>query len=191
MVGDPYNNSKRRGLRQELQQLTDTYIGDRSHEQIGLIEDLSRTHPHSISLVVEAKPDEESSYRFTCHEFAFDLRESPEIHGIASLYTDIYPSPDWVTWMVENRLVGRHQEEAQDGDLVIYFRGGVAKHSGIWRAGLLRSKWGTCHLWDHGVFEVPANYGDDVRYFERPSREDCIRWFLEYAEIRKNEWYGA
>jgi hypothetical protein len=46
----------------------------------------------------------------------------------------------------------------------------------------VRSKWGMVHLWRHVLQEVPAGYGDRVRFFQRLPAERCVELFLEYAE---------
>ena len=53
------------------------------------------------------------------------------------------------------------------GDFVIYFNGVTVRHSGIWMGGRVQSKWGTGHLWEHALHEVPLRYGDEVGFFLR------------------------
>jgi hypothetical protein len=47
-----------------------------------------------------------------------------------------------------------------------------------WR---LISKWGGFPVYDHRLEEVPASYGDEVKFFEAPSEGIGLEWFLEYA----------
>jgi hypothetical protein len=44
------------------------------------------------------------------------------------------------------------------------------------------SQWGQFPVYEHDVSEVPARYGDEVRYFEMPAQGEPLRLFLEYAK---------
>jgi len=70
-------------------------------------------------------------------------------------------------------------EQAEEGDHVLYF-GQQLEHAGKVCAGMVESKWGKGHLWQHGVYEVPQRYGDIVRFFRQVSREDAIAAFREF-----------
>lgn len=52
----------------------------------------------------------------------------------------------------------------------------------------MESKWGTGHIWQHGVYEVPDCYGDTVRFFRPFSREMALQALLDFypgARIEK------
>ncbi len=40
---------------------------------------------------------------------------------------------------------------------------------------------GLSHLYEHGVLEVPAKYGDEVKYYSSISKDLALKHFLEYA----------
>ena len=51
--------------------------------------------------------------------------------------------------------------------------------------GRVESMWGTYPVYDHGLWEVPAAYGNDIRYFARPQQADALGLILAYAETLK------
>ena len=63
----------------------------------------------------------------------------------------------------------------------MYFAGDQLKHSGVFRAGRVTSKWGGAHTWEHDLFDVPTNYGDQVRYFRRVPRSLILEAYIAYA----------
>jgi hypothetical protein len=176
------NNSE---LRERLQAITDSCSGQNDlQKQVGLIVALYASHPHSISPIGEAQPGKPETYRFNCHEYAFDLRGSSEIKKIAVQYHSIFPGRDYVAWLIENVLTEVTISEARDGDFVVYFSNDQIMHTGVWTSSKVRSKWGLAHLWEHGLYEVPASYGNTVRFFRKLAREQCIAAFVQYAEGR-------
>ena len=73
--------------------------------------------------------------------------------------------------------------EPEVGALVVWFDDERRPtHAGVWSGTRVRSKWGTAHLWQHGLFEVPESYGDDVAFYVRPAREVVLAEFKRYTE---------
>jgi hypothetical protein len=54
-----------------------------------------------------------------------------------------------------------------EGPIVIYLRDGAPEHAGRWGGAAVISKWGAAgtHIWQHALWDVPASYGDDARFF--------------------------
>ena len=169
-------------LRWGLQRITDTYIGDQIGAQIKLILDLRSEHTHNIGLVDEAIPAEESTFRYNCHQHAFDLRNSAEVEEIAAVHPMIFPSAEYVSYLMDNLLTDVAATEADDGDHVVYLDEDAVKHTGILRSGKVESKWGLGHLWEHGTWEIPISYGNEVCFFKKASRSECVAAFVHYAE---------
>jgi hypothetical protein len=48
--------------------------------------------------------------------------------------------------------------------------------------GEVLSKWGEFPVYQHGLWEVPASYGQDVKYFRLPNEEEVLRLFQEFAD---------
>lgn len=178
-------------LRKRLQEITDTYVEGKSGEQPRLVSDLAKIHPHSIRLLELKDPENPKSLRFNCHEYAFGLRNSSKVEKISFTYQDIFPGPDYVTWLIARVLTEINFREVQNEDVIIYFSASGVTHSGIWRDMKITSKWGECHLWEHGVYEVPLCYGSDLLFFKAFRVEKCEESFIRYAKLKGQEIYPS
>jgi hypothetical protein len=58
----------RKGLREQLEEITDRYADDRVAEQIPRIAELNARFPHSISLLHAAIPDKPETFQFNCYQ---------------------------------------------------------------------------------------------------------------------------
>ena len=182
---DPLREDNNPVLRQNLDTITTDYIGDRVGEQLQLMAAVGREHPHAISLISEARPSQPEKSRFTCFQYTFELTDPPpEIVRIATLYGHVYPSAEFVQFLIDNYLTEIRAGEVHDGDVVLYLANGRIKHAGKADGGFVVSKWGTAHLWKHRLFEVPLAYGSQVRFFRPIAREDSVSAFIDYAEDR-------
>ncbi len=74
-----------------------------------------------------------------------------------------------------------------DGSLVVYFCGDVPEHIGVMRGRRVVSKWGRNPVYNHGLFEVPAEYGDEIRYYQKPPEQFITTGFIEF--VRSHERY--
>jgi hypothetical protein len=92
----------------------------------------------------------------------------------------IFPNAAYVTSLIATVLI--ETDNPADGDFVVYFQDGMVKHSGIWAGGRVQSKWGTGHLWEHALHEVPLRYGDHVRFFRAVPTEQCVAAFVTFAQ---------
>ena len=173
------------GLRERLDAMIETYKAETVGGQILAVAELETEFPHRIRLMCEAIQREPETFKFTCFEFALDLRGSREVRRIAADQPNgspLYPSPEFVEYLIAERLGEVLAQDASPGDLVVYSDGTRTTHAGVLVApGLVISKWGLMHVWVHGTLEVPARYGSDVRYFKRLRRGECVEAFLVFA----------
>jgi hypothetical protein len=177
---DPPTNA----LRQDLQRITDQYVGNEGvPRQPGLIEQLRSDSAHRITLEKPAVPGRPETFNFTCYQFALDIKDSAEIRSIAhkSGHCDAKVGNRFAYWLVREKLIERPHENVSDGDLIVYLDDRRAKHAGVVRGDRIVSKWGTSHMWQHAIHEVPGSFGDEVRFFRRPEQAMVIDWFREYA----------
>ena len=73
-------------------------------------------------------------------------------------------------------------DEAREGLLVSYFVGAEWKHVGVIAAsGRITSKWGTYPLYEHDVAEVSEEYGEEIKFYERPSPAEALSLFIKFA----------
>jgi hypothetical protein len=117
----------------------------------------------------------------TCVTWALGLLD--EYRGMCKeLQTfGVKPGAEFVHWMVdEGKLV--EVETPRPGLLALYFDGEVWKHMALLAAhDRLVSKWGKQSVFDHGMAEVPAEYGNVVRFFAKPEPDQAARMYFDYA----------
>lgn len=179
-LGDPE-------LREALDRITDQFIDKDVSQQVAEVRKLIGLG-HRISVQSQVSANEPDIPRYTCFQFALGLKDPPRlIITIATLYPKVYPSAEFVEYLVANHLTEISKDEIQDGDVVLYYRDGTAAHAGLVKGGLVISKWGCGHLWLHDFYEVPARYGNDLRYFRPITRGEAQLAFLRYAELKTGE----
>jgi hypothetical protein len=131
-------------------------------------------HPHDIRYVCLPRPS-------TCGMYALGLTGNERYNTIAYDY-ELYAGPDFFYWLLEQKLEALSRRARHC--LALYFAGEEWKHVGIVQNGRVRSKWGTFPVYDHPIAEVPANYGNNVRFYRMPAGDAGLAWFLEYARAR-------
>jgi len=172
-------------LRAALDEITSQFTGDDVGRQIALIRDLGAQYSHSITPAAEAVPSDPSTFRYTCFQHAFELIDPPlAVVDIATLYPAVYPSAEFVEYLIAQHLTEVRVEDTHDADLVVYWADAGIRHAGKVRERLIFSKWGTAHMWSHGLFQVPASYGNTVRFFLPISRDESVEAFLAFAESK-------
>ena len=86
------------------------------------------------------------------------------------------PFADWLV----RRLTPIDRPEP--GCLVFYFRSKQWAHAGRFvRCGAVVSKWGMFPAYEHGMWEIPLSYGDEVRCYQMPGEHEVVRLFLEFG----------
>lgn len=142
-----------------------------------MIEEIAKAHPHSIVYV-------ELPELSTCAPYALGLWNDPTYEAIRLYFwPQLFAGRDFMEWAIENRFA--EIAEPRVGCLAMYFTGTTWQHCGVVSAdGRVVSQWNNCPVYSHALFEIPAEYGDVVRYFEKPAAESALGWFTEYAEQR-------
>ena len=146
-----------------------------------LLEDIGRECLHSIRIAHSRHP----IGRYTCLMHVFDFTEKPEYIAIADYGLGrVFAGVDFAHRLIEKGFLTEvSQAEAENGDLVAYFREGNFKHVGLWQPnGRVLSKWGVGHLYDHALFEVPESYGTAVRFYDALSYEAAYELFVQFAQ---------
>ena len=130
--------------------------------------------------------------RYTCLVHALGFTEKPEYISIASMPgTNVFAGKNFAEWLLTTKsLTEVSPHEAYAGSMVMYFDD---THD-FTHVGLLvtnnrvQSKWGTLGLYEHGLFEVPSNYGEVARYFMPLPYDEAIELFYEFAKIEGIEF---
>lgn len=160
-----------------------------------LLEQLSLKHKNTIARLPIDDGISCEQEDFMCFEYALRLVFSAEYLGIKEfeLRTRIHPigaSAEFMIFLLERQYLSEIEEEnAERGDLVVYFEEGKPTHAGILKESRrVISKWGKGLLLEHQLFEVPAIYGNECRFFKRPEVAACEDAFIEYAETMGREF---
>ena len=154
-------------LRAELE-LEGLAIGE--HRQ--KIEEIGRRISHTITFV--------EAGRAPCIPYALGLVARRAYWSIAER-TGVQAKSDFMEWLL-SRL--EELDEPASGALVVYSNKGQLTHVGTIRgAGKVISKWGWFPAYEHGLWEVPASYGNQVKFFRKPDEEEALRLFEEFAGV--------
>ncbi len=163
-------------LRKALEALECAPIGQHRAK----VEKLADIHSHGIQFV-SYKPGD-----LTCVAYTLGLSYNRTYRSLADwasrgeIDQSVYAGSVFMTWMLDGRL--QEIAEPHAGCLVCYFADGLWKHIGVISAeGRVKSKWGTFPVYEHALAEVQESYGDEVRFFERPSPQDVLALFLQFA----------
>jgi hypothetical protein len=165
-------------LRAELQRLTVPPEGaDLSwlDAQIREIEALNERIPHSVQLHERCSP---AIGEANCFMFALGI-EADAVRD--KCLGQVFPGKRFVEFLLANE----HLCEVEGGPIAIYFRNGVPEHAGTWDGDTLVSKWGGggSNIWRHALWDVPASYGNEVRFFAPlPTAVDLYRsWATDHG----------
>jgi len=168
-------------LRQRLSEMTESGTEPSTHA--AKLAAISEEFPHTIKPLKFQLPEN----RYTCGMYVFDFSEDPDYLEIAGLgLPHVYAGPAFFEWLLTGELLEKtDQQSVQDKDFVMYFEKGKWKHVGFWRLDdRVESKWGLGLLYNHGQWEVPSHYGDEIRFFRSVSPEAGIEHFIRYAQSR-------
>lgn len=165
-----------KNLRIRLFEITDNGIPG-THSK--LIQQLRSEIPHAVQMQESPTAIE----RYTCVMHAFDLVENSkyiDIVDAAPAY--VFASLDFLQGLIVHEQL-RPRDYSEKGALIVYCENNCAKHIGTMVASdRVESKWGTGHLYEHDIWEVPAQYGTEIRYFEPIDSENALDAFIGYAK---------
>ena len=172
-----------RELRQELSRLTyppqDAGL-EWLDVQIREIAALNKRHHHSVVLHT---PSSDATAKMSCFTCALDI--DPD--AISDMCLEkIFPGAEFVSTLMRGAL--RTTDRADAACIVVYLDSvGSPKHAGKIRGGgRITSKWGAgrTHIWEHGLWEVSTEYGDEVRLFKRPPQGWAVQRYLAWAKAK-------
>jgi hypothetical protein len=165
-------------LRQRLCEMTES--GCQPHEHPTMLMQISRELPNTIRV----RESDRAPQSFTCGMHTFGFESCPEYAEVAA--QGVFAGLQFFTWLTATgRLVEVDDHQPSENDLVMYFDGGKAVHVGrVVSSGRVISKWGVGLMYEHGLSEVPKNYGDEVRFFRSIEPDVALEHFLDFAEER-------
>jgi hypothetical protein len=159
-------------LRQELDQITGLQFPT-SYAQA--LSQLSQNLGRPIRIV---PTDMQHLKTFTCFAFALGLARIQRYQDLVRAHLDgALVNSAFVSTLLNGNEIHEINFGALSCDnVVFYFSSGTLMHAGLIISpdGLVRSKWGGNEIHDHGIWDVPASYGDEVRVFEAPEADRVL-----------------
>jgi hypothetical protein len=154
--------------------------------QLVRLEELRAEYGHTVTAMSTAT----SNLRFNCVIYALQVEENAELYRMLLALTygpqkdlDVSMDTGFIGWLVEARAIAEVQPAR--ADLAVYSHDGKHTHIGrVLSTGRVRSKWGTAHLYEHALLEVPSSYGDTVQYLSCTDVETVLNEFHAYAKSK-------
>ncbi len=178
-------------FRKKLQNIADKYI---CKEQTQAILELYKTYAHSIKVVEEAIQGKPETFKYNCCMHSFNINHRNPNNKIMlrskqefdkNNETEIFVGVKFVEFCLSQEyLCEISLNKVKNDDIIIYFdENSYLQHVGKIKNGRVISKWGKSgNLYEHSIWEVPIDYGADVKYFEGISEGDFEKYFIEYAK---------
>ena len=176
----PQGLSKKKGgdrdLRAELERATKLQVVDDYNNEIDRLRGIYR---HSVT--VAAPPHHRSS----CYAYALGLSQHPDYLRIAKTGVPglaVISGPFMRHLRAIGVLAHRGGRALKPGAVILYSKGrGQVTHAGVILAdGSVESQWGPAEIHRHGLWEVPASYGDHYSVVARPDAAQVLasleRW---------------
>lgn len=143
------------------------------------LELLRREYGHSIKIIELAR---DMLRTFNCYAYALGIWKSDEFQRrAAGNRSEIaLVNSSVIQRMLDNNdLEPRNVGAVIPGDMLLYFNESGVKHGAAYLGRdngriVVRSKWGPDELFEHEIWEVPASYGDQVKFFKKPTLELCL-----------------
>jgi hypothetical protein len=120
---------------------------------------------------------------YNCFEFALGLAGQREVRLISIHLPSTFCNSEFAQHLVDSALAPVTSPSI--GHFVLYRDRKQITHAGLVQADRVLSKWGTGHLWLHGLLEVPAKYGDDTSFYVVPEPVETLTKFIEFARERE------
>jgi hypothetical protein len=144
------------------------------HQYTEALERLRREFAHSISILPDGRDRIE---RFNCFAYALGLWEHPEyIRRVDAASNSAVANSLVVRALLEGgKLIETSAAAAVPGDVVLYFDKKAITHAAlISEQQTYCSKWGGDDVHQHRLWEVPAQYGNRVRYYRVPDASSIL-----------------
>ena len=152
-----------------LDEMTETLAPDFHENRLA---EIATVIPHGISILpAPCDPLDDCN----CVMYAMGLVgmiEDPSGRPFGKFYADTV----YLSFLIESGALT--PTEDVEGALAVWYSGGTVTHVGIVQMpGRMASKWGIGQLYEHGLFEIPMSYGNEIRFFE-PLNPDRAFLFL-------------
>jgi hypothetical protein len=179
------------GIRESLGKLCQICPSGKADCQVEFMQFLKTEYPHSIELWKEIQEgpadfkEHPPATHFNCFMFCLDIQYG-DIKEILGSNGRRIPNSDFMLFLCNGYMTEKAGESSNEGDYVLYFSDQKIVHAGKLESGRVLSKWGSGHVWIHGIFEVPVTYGNQVKYFNKIDKNICIKAFYEFMKKTQN-----
>ncbi len=142
------------------------------------IEELRARFQHTIRYV------EDSDDTCNCAAYTLGLWDDPVYRDVKEMLDrSIFANGKFIRWLIARELQSIQAQEI--GCLVIYFNDDKFKHIGqATQIDRVISKWGQFPIYEHEPLEVPAEYGNALRFYKMISPDQARARFQQYAADR-------
>ncbi|MGE5304967.1 MAG: hypothetical protein ACM3TN_16775 [Alphaproteobacteria bacterium] len=170
-------DKERHDLRERLDEIAGISLQDiKLHRE--RVEALNAVYPHGIKYIDDGGGD-----RCDCMLYVFEI--PVDLVKIAGLFHDIID--EFFGVALPGMLDQTPDSEVSERRIIVYFKEGTAKHVGRVKEGRVISKWGKNPIYEHGITEVPASYGDEYEFFKQPSVSYVTNNFFQF--VRRHSRY--
>jgi hypothetical protein len=141
------------------------------------IAELKSQYAHNVSILPDGKHRIE---RFNCFAYALGLWDNADYICMvdAAMNSAIVNSSLMALMIDDGTLCEISMSAAVAGDMILYLSNDRPTHAAVIASVgpplMLRSKWGGNEVHQHGLWEVPADYGDSVRAYKVPATAICL-----------------
>jgi hypothetical protein len=135
---------------------------------------LRRQFGHSISILSDGSG---RTTRFNCFAYGLGVWDHPDfIRKVDAVENSAIISSQIVRSMIDDgALKAVAASEARQGDVAVYFHKENVTHAAVVGDDeMFRSKWGGNEVHAHGLWEVPAHYGDRICYYTAPKADAVL-----------------
>jgi hypothetical protein len=159
--------AEKQNLRRALDQASTLRLAT---EYRATLQQLKAEHGHTIARHTDGAGEIE---RFNCFAYALAVWDQERYRALVDKFqSSALINSGFVECMLEDGiLVEVSTAEVRAGDIALYIQGTKVKHAGVLvSAGaepIIRSKWGGNEVHQHGLWELPAEHGDRVRFFRQ------------------------
>jgi len=165
-------------LRRLLYEITETE-SSKLHAQ--LIHAGVARYPNAVVRVMDTNANVSRTV-FNCVMYAFDWVDcaEPNVVGTGPQQYRFLIDTVFMEKVISQQLIIETPAAlANTTDLVVYFDGLQLRHvAKIMSESTCASKWGVGHLYEHGLWDVPETYGNQVKYFKVPDRAALEQFLL-------------
>ncbi len=119
---------------------------------------------------------------YTCLVYALNFAGNATYSAVINKvnHEQAFAGKEFFDWLIVNQYLTQvNNGNESTGDLVVYFNSSKEfEHIGILSDdNRVRSKWGELGLYHHDKFDVPAGYGDDIKFFKPIKYDEAMAAF--------------